>query len=89
VYRVELSDRAQRELGDIRGGYFDRITVALRNLSLNPRPRGARKITGPVYRIRVGDWRVVYAVFEKDELVIVGKVVRRSEKTYDGVDRLF
>ncbi len=88
MYRVELSDRAQRELGDIRGGYFNRIAVALRGLSLNPRPRGARKITGPIYRIRVGDWRVVYAVFDKDELVVVGKIARRSERTYDGVDRL-
>jgi len=42
-----------------------------------------------MYRIRVGNWRVVYAVFDRDNLVIVGKIARRSEKTYDGLDGLF
>jgi len=89
VYRVELSSRAQHELAGVRGRDLDRVVVALRGLPLNPRPRGVTKLTGPMYRVRVGNWRVVYAVFDRDNLVIVGKIARRSEKTWDGLDGLF
>jgi len=89
VYRVELSSRAQREFSEIRGKESERIVVALRSLPGNPRPRGAKKLRGPIHRIRVGKWRIVYAVFDRDDLVIVGKIARRSEKTYDDVEELF
>jgi len=89
VYRVEFSSRAQRELDEIPGKEFERIVLALRGLSSNPRPLGVKKLRGPIHRIRVGGWRIIYAVFDKDGLVIVGKVVRRSEKTYNKLDRLF
>ena len=68
---------------------FRRLDKAIWALAQNPRPRGVKKLRGPHYRIRVGDWRVVYAVFDKDKLVIVGKVARRSERTYERVDELF
>ena len=88
MYRHELTKRAQRELDKLSGDDFERVVAAIRGLRDNPRPHGARKIRGPVYRIRVGDWRVVYAVFDKDQLVIVGKVARRSKRTYESVDEL-
>jgi len=50
------------------------LDKAIWALSQNPRPPGAKKIRGPIHRIRVGDWRVVYAAFDKDKLVIMGKV---------------
>ncbi len=89
MYRVELSSRAQRELEGIRGKEFERIIVGLRGLPGNPRPLGVKKMRGPIHRIRVGRWRIIYAVFDKDSLVIVGKIARRSEKTYNKVDELF
>ncbi|MFW6105323.1 MAG: type II toxin-antitoxin system RelE family toxin [Chloroflexota bacterium] len=89
MYRVELSSRAQRELKELRGKEFDDVVAALRGLQNNPRPLGVKKLRGTIHRIRVGDWRIIYAVFDKDGLVIVGKVARRSEKTYNKLDRLF
>jgi len=89
VYRRELTKRAQRELGKLSGDDFERVVAAIRGLRDNPRPHGAKKIRGPIYRIRVGDWRIVYAVFDKDQLVIVGKVARRSKRTYEGMGELF
>ena len=89
MYRVELSSRAQRELEEIREKKFDDIVAALRGLRNNPRPLGVKKLRGPIHRIRVGGGRIIYAVFDKDGLVIVGKVARRSEKTYNKLDRLF
>jgi mRNA interferase RelE/StbE len=89
VYRVELSSRAQRELKELRGKEFDDIVAALLGLRNNPRPLGVKKLRGPIHRIRVGSWRIIYAVFDKDVLVIVGKIARRSEKTYNKLDRIF
>ena len=89
MYQRELTKRAQRDLDKFSGDDLERVVAAIRGLRENPRPHGAKKIRGPIYRIRVGDWRIVYAVFDKDRLVIVGKVVRRSERTYERADELF
>jgi len=89
VYQHELTKRAQRDLDKLRSDDLERVGAAIRRLKENPRPHGARKIRGPIYRIRVGDWRVIYAVFDRDQLAIVGKVARRSKRTYEGVDDLF
>jgi mRNA interferase RelE/StbE len=89
VYRVELTPRAQRELDDIGGNELERISAAVQELGKNPRPHGMRKLRGPIHRIRLGDWRIIYAVFDKDRLVLVDKIARRSERTYDKVDELF
>ena len=89
MYRLELTPRAQCDLDKLSGYDLERVVAAIRGLGENPRPRGARKIRGPHYRIRVGNWRVIYAVFDRDQLVIVGKVARRSKRTYKRVDELF
>jgi len=89
VYKVELTPRAQHEVDKLGRVEFERIVAAIRVLVGTPRPLGVRKLRGPIYRTRVGDWRIIYAVFDKDQLVIVGKITRRSEDTYNKVDRLF
>jgi mRNA interferase RelE/StbE len=89
VYQLELTPRAQRDLDKLSGYDIERVVAAIRGLGENPRPRGARKIRGPHYRIRVGVWRVIYAVFDRDQLVIGGKVARRSKRTYKRVNELF
>lgn len=89
MYRPELTKRAQRELDKLSGDDLERVVDAIRGLKDNPRPHGVKKIRGPIYRIRVSDWRIVYAVFDKDQLVIVGKIARRSKHTYEGVGELF
>lgn len=89
MYQLELTPRAQRELDKLRGEDLERVVAAIRGLKENPRPRGVKKLRGPIYRIRVGYWRVVYAVFDRDQLVIAGKVARRSKQIYEGVNELF
>ncbi len=83
MYQVKLTPRAQRQLDKLQAGDFGRIVAALQKLGDNPRPSGAKKLRGYIYRIRVGDWRIIYAVFDKDNLIIVGKIARRSKDTYD------
>ena len=89
MYRLEVTKPAQRELHKLSDKEFDRIVPAIRSLRENPRPKGSRKIRRNIHRIRVGDWRIIYAVFDKDRLVIIGKIARRSERTYNKLDEMF
>ena len=82
AYRVELSPRGKRELDRVPSNAFRKVDAAVWGLRDHPRPTGCVKLKGPIYRIRVGRWRVIYAVFDTDQLVIVLKVVQRSEDTY-------
>ena len=89
MYEVALTKRAHHEFNKLSLTEQDSIEAALGRLSANPRPPGIRKIYGNIYQIRIGDWRVIYAVFDKDRLALVGKIVRRSEDTCDRVKELF
>jgi len=89
MYQVKLTSRAQRQLDKLHSEDLGRIVAAIQQLGDNPRPAGTKKLRGPIYRIRVGDWRIIYAVFEKDNLIIIGKVARRSKDTYDRMRDLF
>jgi mRNA interferase RelE/StbE len=89
MYEVVLNPQAQRVYNGLSGEEFDKIENRLELLKNNPRPPGVRKIRRNIYRIRAGDWRVIFSVNEKNRQVIIGKIARRSEDTYNGVEDLF
>ncbi len=89
MYQLKLTSRAQHQLDKLPAEDLGRIAAAIQQLRDNPRPSGTKKLKGPIYRIRAGDWRIIYAVFDKDNLIIVGKVTRRSKDTYDRMKDLF
>ena len=89
MYQLKLTSRAQRQLDKIPAEDLVRIVTGLQQLGGNPRPSGAKKLRSSIYRIRVGNWRIIYAVFDKDNLIIVGKIARRSKDTYDRIKDLF
>jgi mRNA interferase RelE/StbE len=88
VYRIEVSPAADRDIeklkGRIRRHDFERLRSAIRSLSNEPRLHGVRKIKGTdkAYRVRVGSYRMVYEVYDNDNLVLILQVARRSETTY-------
>ncbi|MBA7546857.1 hypothetical protein ES705_39258 [subsurface metagenome] len=88
MYRLEVSPAVERDLDRlkqrIRRQDFERLRNAIRSLSDEPRPRGVRKIKGAerAYRIRVGSYRVVYKIYDKENLVLLLQVARRAETTY-------
>tara|TARA_B100000315_G_scaffold50661_1_gene45184 strand:- start:2043 stop:2387 length:345 start_codon:yes stop_codon:yes gene_type:complete len=88
MYEVKLTSRAQRDVDELSPINWDRVQVVLDRLSINPRPPGIRKILGNICRIRIGDWRVIYAVFDRNNLILVGRIARRSEDTYNKVKGL-
>ncbi len=89
MYQLKLTSQAQHQLDKLPAEDLGRIAAAIQQLRDNPRPSGTKKLKGPIYRIRAGDWRIIYAVFDKDNLIIVGKVTRRSKDTYDRMKDLF
>ncbi|WP_372726681.1 type II toxin-antitoxin system RelE/ParE family toxin [Nostoc sp. TCL26-01] len=59
----------------------DRIQTKIDDLAIEPRPNGVKKLKGEEnsYRIRVGDYRVIYDIFDDVLLVSVVSVGHRSE----------
>ncbi len=90
MYRIELQNKARHQLDKIFGGRdADRISVAILALGENPRPHGIKKLVENIYRIRVGDWRVIFSIDDREKKVVVVKIARRSEDTYNNIEELF
>lgn len=80
--RVVLSPSAQRDLRRLSSDVADRVIAALHRLRDNPRPPGCLLLsdsTPPVWRIRVGDWRVLYEISDEAAVVRVTGVRHRSK----------
>ena len=83
-YRVELAPAAQRDLRRLPPQVQARLATPIQALAHTPRPPGVRKVQGQerTWRIRVGQYRVVYDVHDDRQLVVIFKVDRRRESTY-------
>lgn len=81
MYEVYLERTAERDLRQLSAEDFHRIIAHIKTLAENPRPSGCRKIIGSKsdWRIRVGDYRVIYEVEEKTKAVRVMRVRHRRE----------
>ncbi|HOT93146.1 MAG TPA: type II toxin-antitoxin system RelE/ParE family toxin [Anaerolineae bacterium] len=83
-YKVEFLDRrAQRELDRVPEPDYGRVAAALLRLEENPRPPGCRKLRGlEGWRVRVGNWRVIYHINDSQQIVTIVSIKRRREDTY-------
>ncbi len=89
MYTVRYTSRAQRELINLPPETFDAIIQVLSGLEKNPRPVETVKLWDAVYRIRVGQWRIIYEIRDREQTIAIGKIARRSESTYRGIRDLF
>ena len=90
MYSIRLrSKRVRKQLDDLSAADFRRVDAKITRLRENPRPRGARKLFDDIYRIRAGNYRVIYRVDDTRQLVDIGKVGRRHERTYQDIGKLF
>ena len=72
TYRIELRPAAVRALGKVDHQDRDRIRGAIALLGENPRPPGARALQGrPGYRVRIGDYRILYTIDDNVLVVVV------------------
>jgi mRNA interferase RelE/StbE len=80
-YDVELTSSAERELKKLSAQLIARIVPRLENFASNPRPSGCKKLRGgdDEWRVRVGDYRVVYTIDDAKLLVEVTRIRHRRE----------
>lgn len=89
-YLIRLrSKRVQRELDNLQEADYRRVLERLKMLADNPLPYGCEKLFADIYRIRIGDFRIIYRIDLKNKYVDIGGVRRRSEKTYRNISDLF
>jgi mRNA interferase RelE/StbE len=83
-YAIELKSSARKELESLPDSVLSRVIRKLESLTRNPRPAGCKKLRGykDLWRIRVGDWRVVYIVDDPAKLISVTRIAHRRE-VYD------
>ena len=83
-YRVELTTAAAKQIKKLPGRDRERVLDAIEDLADEPRPHGAKKLVGEktAWRLRVGDYRVIYDVHDKQLLVTVVRAAHRRD-VYD------
>ena len=82
AYSVVLKASAAKEVENLATKKErQRIVARIRALTAEPRPPGCEKLTGATehYRIRQGDYRVVYSIDDRERLVVVVKVGHRKD----------
>jgi mRNA interferase RelE/StbE len=79
-YRVILADPARKGLNSLPRDVQARIIPRLVALADDPRPQGCTKLRGAdQYRIRVGDYRVIYRIDDEAQIVGVEKITHRRD----------
>jgi len=80
-YGVVFARSARKELQNLDPQVARRVLRQIEALVANPRPSGVVKLEGAtdLWRIRVGEWRVVYRISDRDRLVDVIAVRHRSD----------
>jgi mRNA interferase RelE/StbE len=79
-YSVRFARSAAKEMDELESSLVGRIFPRIEALAREPRPKGCRKLEGEkfLWRIRIGDYRVVYAIYDEDRLVRIIAVRHRS-----------
>jgi mRNA interferase RelE/StbE len=80
-YRIEISSTAEKALKKIPKKDLMKIVESIQILAINPFPEGCRKLTGEegTYRIRQGNYRIIYEVEGKKLKVLILKVGHRKD----------
>jgi mRNA interferase RelE/StbE len=79
VHQVVVERAAEKDLKRLSSEMLPRVASAIRALAQNPRPAGSRKLSGTEsdWRIRVGDYRVIYEIADTIRVVRIQRVRHR------------
>lgn len=79
-YQLKIIPKAQKDLDDLKRKDFNLIKERILSLSANPRPFGCKKLTDEEgYRIRAGDFRILYRIDDVSKSVIIYRIKLRKE----------
>ena len=82
AYTLKIHRNVERQLRRIPKKQRERMVTTMRSLREDPRPASSLKLDEVLYRIRQGRYRIIYAVFDEEVVVVICKVARRAEDTY-------
>jgi len=82
VYNVDIPKRVTKQLDKIPNKDYPSISKSIQNLQEDPRPTGCKKLLESFYRIRIGDYRVIYWIDDANQNIVITKVQRIKERTY-------
>ena len=79
-YKVRIKRSAGKELRKLHGKDRDRIVARIKDLASDPRPPGSKKLSGEEkYRVRQGDFRILYEILDEAVTVFVVRIAQRGE----------
>ncbi|WP_420179321.1 type II toxin-antitoxin system RelE family toxin [Paenarthrobacter sp. TA1.8] len=80
-YRAEFSTAAAKQIRKLDAPVRRKILLAIAELELNPRPVGVRELSAEsnAWRIRVGDFRVLYEIHDGELVIIIFRAAHRRE----------
>jgi mRNA interferase RelE/StbE len=83
-YTVQFAPAAARDLRKLPRDVQTMLAPKIEALASEPRPRGSLKLSGSdnTYRLRVGDYRLLYDITDTDITVLILRVKKRDERTY-------
>ena len=82
-YQINLQRVAQKQLDKLVGRDYKAVARVISALAQEPRPLRVEKLAeSGLWRARTGSYRVVYSIDDKERLVIIVRVARRTEDTY-------
>lgn len=82
-YKIVIERKAEKEAGKISIKYRPAIDRAILSLVSNPRPHGSKKLTEKEgYRIRVGNYRILYTIDVVAKTVVIYRIKIKGESTY-------
>jgi mRNA interferase RelE/StbE len=81
MYQVVVERSAEKDLRRLSGAVRPRIAAALQSLAKNPRPAGSLKLAGTDndWRIRVGDYRIIYEIADEIRIVLINRIRHRGD----------
>jgi len=80
MYKIELRRKVQRSLDKLPKDDFDAVIGDIKKLADSSRPRGVEKIkSAGLWRIRKGDYRIVYSIDDSQKLVVILRIGHRRE----------
>jgi len=82
-YRIELRHAAQKQLDELSQQAYKVIAGTISSLAVEPRPPKVKKLADSgLWRVRIRNYRVVYAIDDTARLITMVRIARRGEDTY-------
>jgi mRNA interferase RelE/StbE len=80
-YAIDIKPSARKELENLSDRLIARLLPKIEGLAANPRPSGCKKLRGykDLWRIRIGDYRIVYIVDDDHKMLSVTRIAHRKD----------